>query len=88
MIRKTLVAAACGLLVAVGFAAGYAVGISSARKATPIEPTPMDRWAQWMLDETERTKPQVDKQMEDAERLQRAYMNKLDRDLRKIQDKE
>ena len=85
MMRNTLVAAGCCLLIAVGFAAGYAVGVSRAPKPPPSEPTPTDRWAQWMLDEAQRTKPQVDKQLEDAERLQKAFMNKLDRDLRKIE---
>ena len=69
--------AMAAILIGLGFLAGYLV----AKRESPVE-----RLAQQVMDENQRMKPVIDKQNSDAEKLQRAYLRKIDRDLRKISD--
>jgi len=86
MNKKAVLALAAVLLVAAGFIGGYAAG-HAAGKRQPEAASPMDRYANMMIEETKRNRIQEDARMEEAEALQKAFMNKLSRDYRKLQDK-
>jgi len=86
MSKKVILASAAAVLVAAGFLGGYAAGYA-AGKRQPEAATPMDRYANMMIEETKRNRIQEDARMEEAEALQKAFMNKLGRDYRKLQDK-